>query len=95
MSAIPPKAETSAAPSAITISRGVIGTDIPSMPLRGFGEADVRFGSKADIAVRLREVRFTPKSVQYADMGAPRSDQCLLWHKADIHQCQFTLANCD
>jgi hypothetical protein len=32
------------------------------VPLRDFGEANVRFGSKADIAAPPINVRFTPKS---------------------------------
>jgi hypothetical protein len=31
-------------------------------PLRDFGEANVRFGSKADIGSPAIDVRFTPKS---------------------------------
>jgi len=32
------------------------------MPLRDFGETNVRFGSKADIHPPSADVRFTPKS---------------------------------
>jgi hypothetical protein len=32
------------------------------MPLRDFGEANVRFGSKADILEGLRDARFTPET---------------------------------
>jgi hypothetical protein len=32
------------------------------LPLRDFGETNVRFGSKADIRPKKRDVRFTPES---------------------------------
>ena len=35
---------------------------LPKSPLRDFGEANVRFGSKADIAMVQLNVRFTPNS---------------------------------
>jgi hypothetical protein len=40
----------------------VIRSDIPLMPLREFGDANVRFESKADIPPKKLDVRFTPES---------------------------------
>jgi hypothetical protein len=40
-------------------------TDVPKHPFRDFGEADVRFGSEADIGPLLSHVRFNLK----ADIG--------------------------
>jgi len=42
--------------------QGIVAGQVSALKVAGGRSRNVRFGSKADIAVRLRNVRFTPKS---------------------------------
>jgi hypothetical protein len=59
--------------------------DIPWCPLRNFGEANVRFGSKADIGRVSSDVRFVPKADISSALTVVRKDVVRHHCNDDVH----------